>query len=69
MSGDVEDAAFPDYTIVINTQPADTSANTTERKKRMKKYKDILETKKAMGKIKPKVTKKPVRKTKPKSKW
>jgi hypothetical protein len=29
MSGDAEDAAFPDYTIVINTQPADTSANTT----------------------------------------
>jgi hypothetical protein len=39
------------------------------RKVIMKKYKDILETKKAMGKIKPKVTKKPVRKTKAKSKW
>lgn len=34
----------------------------------MKKYKDILETKKAMGKIKPKVTKKPVYETKAKSK-
>lgn len=30
MTGDAEDVVLPDYTILINTQPSDTSANTTD---------------------------------------